>query len=95
MKEWKKEAANGSSPFAEKYARRGRATLTPRPEVRFLSSASAHEAHFSTFSAHSSDALSFTRIALTIREETLRGALKSVSVRKDPHPLFSITYGWF
>jgi len=95
MKECKKEAANGSLPLAEKYARRGRAMLTPGPEVRFSSSASAHEAHFSTFSAHSSNALSFTRFALTNRMETVRGALKSVSVRKDPHPLFSITYGWF
>jgi len=95
MKECKKEAANGSLPFAEKYARLGRSMLTPGPEVRFSSSASVDEAHFSTFSAHSSNAPSFTRIALTIREETLRGVLKSVSVRKDPHPLFSITYGWF
>ena len=95
MKEWKKEAANGWLPFAEKYARRGRATLTPRRKVRFSSSATVKEANFSAFSAHSSDSSSFTRIALTNREETLRGVLKSVSVRKDPHPLFSITYGWF
>jgi len=95
MKEWKKEAANGLSPLAEKYARRGRSTLTPRPEVRSSSGASAHEANFSALSAHSSNALSFTRFALTNRVQTVRGALKSVSVRKDPHPLFSITYGWF
>ncbi len=95
MKECKKEAASGSLPVAEKYARRGRSTLTPRRKARISSSASAHEANFSTFSAHSSNAPSFTRIPLANREETLRGGLKSVSVRKDPHPLFSITYGWF
>jgi hypothetical protein len=144
MKECKKVAANGSPPFAEKYARRGRAALVspyehpndlsghdflPRVKSRDSRAAStvlsghdfsragnattsarlqplratcsrsnarsfAHESHFWAFSAHSSNAPSFTRIALTNREETLRGVLKSVSVRKDPHPLFSITYGW-
>jgi hypothetical protein len=95
MKEWKKEAASGSLPFAKKYTRRRRETLTPHRKVRISSSASAHQAHFSTFSTHPSNSPSFTRIDTTNREEALRRALKSVSVRKDPHPLFSITYGLF
>ena len=74
MKEWKKEAASGSLPFAEKSARRGRCDAL-RPAVKCASQVArqAHEAHFSAFSAHSSNSSSFTRIALTNREERFEG----------------------
>ena len=56
---------------------------------------STPEARISVFSARSSNSTSFTSVALTNREETVREGLKSVSVRKNPGPLFSITYGYF
>ena len=95
MKEWKKEAANASLPLAQKDARRGLARLQrPYQHPDDMSGHGFRRAANTAYPAHPSDSSS-TRTALADPGETLQGCLKSVSVRKDPHPLFSITYGWF